>query len=131
MTELSSLSEPSRALALERYEFLQPHLEDNAPLTVLAAQAKIPYRTAHRWLTLYRKSGLAALAPRPRGDRGKRRKISDELRRAIEGLALHSPPVPVSVIHRKISELAKQRNEHVPCYTVVNEVISQIPDYAK
>ena len=90
-----------------------------------------PYRTAHRWLTLYRKSGLAALARKPRKDQGQSRKLSDPLRELIEGLALQTPPLPASVIHRKVCEVARSREEPEPSYIVVYRLISQVPDDLK
>ena len=61
MDELAGLSEEARKLAMERFRLLQPHLENNEPLTSVAQAAGIPYRTAHRLVSEYRRSGLAAL----------------------------------------------------------------------
>ena len=90
--ELAGLSEEARNLALDRFRILQPHLEQSRSLQSVALAAGIPYRTAHRWLAQYRQFGLAALARKTRIDRGARRVASDELKRAIEGLALQKPP---------------------------------------
>jgi hypothetical protein len=61
MDELAGLSEEARKLAMERFRLLQPNLENNKPLTSVAQAAGIPYRTAHRLASAYRRSGLAAL----------------------------------------------------------------------
>jgi putative transposase len=61
MEQLASLTEDARAIALERFRLLQPHLEDKLPLAPLAAEAGIPFRTAQRWVALYHQFGLSAL----------------------------------------------------------------------
>jgi putative transposase len=48
--------------AMDRFVALRPALEDGVPLTRAAADAGIPLRTAQRWLTRYRRHGLAGLA---------------------------------------------------------------------
>jgi putative transposase len=65
---LAGVSEEARKLALERFRLLQPHLENNEPLTSVAQAAGIPYRTAHRLVSEYRRSGLAALVRKKRAD---------------------------------------------------------------
>jgi putative transposase len=61
MQELVELSAEDQDLAMSRFHQLQPHLEQNRPLRVVAAEAGIPFRTAQRWVTQYPKRGLAAL----------------------------------------------------------------------
>jgi putative transposase len=78
----------ARELALQRLELLRPHLEEARPLRTVASEASIPYRTALRWASGYRKNGLAALARRGRSDQGGRRLASPTLIKAIEGLAV-------------------------------------------
>jgi putative transposase len=76
MDELAGLPEEARRLALDRFRLLQPHLEQNEPLTSVANAAGIPYRTAHRLVSQYRRHGLAALVRKKRLDRGQRRVVS-------------------------------------------------------
>src|ERR1039458_2429765 len=68
MDQLAGLTEEARKLALDRFHLLRPHLEDDRPLKLVAAEAEIPFRTAQRWVALYRKVGLAALARKNRAD---------------------------------------------------------------
>jgi Helix-turn-helix domain len=75
VTELASFSETSRQRALERFELLRAHLEDGRPLAAIVREARLSYRTLQYWLERYRSSGLAALARKPRTDRGCRRKL--------------------------------------------------------
>ena len=53
MDELAGLSESARKVVMERFRLLQPHLENNEPLTSVAQAAGIPYRTAHRLVSEY------------------------------------------------------------------------------
>jgi putative transposase len=62
MDELASLQESAREMALERFRIIQPHLEHDRSLSLIAKTTNIPYRTIHRWLTRYRRFGLPALA---------------------------------------------------------------------
>ena len=73
---LTELPEPMRRRALDRYQALRPHLEDNLPLTRVAKEASVPFRTAQRWVSRYRRFGLAGLARAGRADRGKPRRLS-------------------------------------------------------
>lgn len=59
MDQLAGLPEGARKLALDRFRLIQPHVEDNRPLTSVAANAGIPFRTAQRWVSAYRQFGLA------------------------------------------------------------------------
>src|SRR5918998_1533256 len=88
MEHLAGLTEEARKLALDRFRLLQPHLEDDRPLKSVAASAGIPFRTAQRWVSLYRQFGLSALARKKRTDNGEHRAIPVQLKDAIEGFAL-------------------------------------------
>jgi hypothetical protein len=48
MDELASLQESAREIALERFRIIQPYLEQDRSLSVIARNAGIPYRTIHR-----------------------------------------------------------------------------------
>jgi hypothetical protein len=73
MQELSGVSEAARELAMSRFRLIQPHLEKNRPLQLVASDSKLPFRTAQRWVSQYRKFGLIALVRKSRDDRGGRR----------------------------------------------------------
>jgi len=88
-----------RGEALRRWMVLRPHLEEGASLTATAAAGGVTLRTAQRWLALYRAGGLAGLARSSRADRGTR-KIPDELRLLVEGLALRKPTPSAANVFR-------------------------------
>src|SRR3974390_3034965 len=97
MDELASLQESAREIAHERFRIIQPCLEQDRSLSAIARKASIPYRTIHRWLSRYRRFGLAALARKTREDRGRRRALSPQLLEIVEALALEVPPLPIGV----------------------------------
>ena len=85
MDELVGLSEEARKPAVERFRLLQAHIENNEPLTSVSRATGIPYRTAHRSVSAYRRIGLTALVRKKRADRGERRVVSAKLKEAIAG----------------------------------------------
>ena len=127
MDRLAGLTEEARKIALDRFRLLQPHLEDDRPLKVVAATAGVPFRTAQRWVSLYRQFGLAALARKKRIDTGEHREISAKLKEAIEGIALQKPPLPVAAICRQARRLAQDLGEEPPSYWVVYRVVAALP----
>lgn len=116
----------ARERALSRFRLIQPHLEKNQPLQTVAADGKVPFRTAQRWVSQYRKFGLIALARKIRADRGARQVISPKLKAAIEAPALKSPPLPIRSIWRQIRRFA-QTIGAPPRYGNVRELIREIP----
>ena len=69
MQELSGVSEAARDRALARFRLIQPYLEQRRSLQLVASDANLSFRTAHRWLSQYRKLRLAAFVRKARGDR--------------------------------------------------------------
>ena len=59
---LTGLSEAARVQACERFALLRPFLEERIPLRRVAREQRIALRTARRWVSLYRREGLAGLA---------------------------------------------------------------------
>lgn len=127
MGELATLPEADRQEALERFGLIQPHLEGGLPLAAVARDAGIPYRTAQRWVALYRRFGLTALARKRRADCGVRRSLSPEMQKVVEGLALQKPPLPIAALYRQVYRLANQQNESPPSYAVVYDIVRRLP----
>lgn len=122
---LSGMSEVERNRAFERFELLRPSLEDGVPLARVARDRGLALRTARRWAAQYRREGLAGLARKERSDRGKRR-LSDTLRQAIEGLALKKPPLSAASIHRQAITLAERLGEEAPGYDAVYSLVRDL-----
>jgi putative transposase len=123
---LSELTEDQRALALERFQILQPHLEEGVPLIRLAEQHGLFYRTLQRWLARYRQYGLVGLARPKRRDRGKLRQVHPELQHLIEGLALQTPPPSTAAIYRRIQPIAHQQGWLLPSYRTVTSLVRKL-----
>ena len=64
----------------------------------LAAAADMPFRTAQRWVAQYQRFGLAAPIRRKPTVNGERRTVSEAIRKAIEALALQTPPLPIATL---------------------------------
>jgi putative transposase len=96
-------------------------------LKAVAAAAEIPFRTAQRWVSLYRRFGLTALARKKRTDTGQHREISAKLKEAIEGIALQKPPLPVATICRQARRLAQDLGEELPSYWLVYRIVAALP----
>jgi hypothetical protein len=90
MDQLAGLTEKIRKLALDRFRLLQPRLEDDRPLKLVAAEAEIPFRTARR---------APARRPQPSGSligrwaNAAKRPGSPEISRAI--LSLYSRAIAI------------------------------------
>jgi len=82
-------------------------------LKAVAAAARIPFRTAQRWVSLYWQFGLIALARKRRTDSRQHRNTSAKLKEAIEGIALQKPPIPVAAICRQSRRLAQDLGEEL------------------
>ncbi|MGW1289713.1 helix-turn-helix domain-containing protein, partial [Streptomyces sp. NPDC002586] len=118
LTALGDLTGSQREAAMRRFAVLQPHLDDGVPLARAAAEAGVACRTAQRWAAAYRDRGLAGLVRARRSDAGHRR-IPDEVRHLVEGLALRRPAPHMTWVHRRVVEVAKEQGWPVPSYSTV------------
>jgi putative transposase len=124
-TLLTELSEQERDEALGRYKIIQPFLEGQMTLKAAAQAHNICYRTAGRWVSRYRRSGLAGLIRAQRRDRNQR-KLEPELQQIIEGLTLQKTKPSAAAIHRQVEEIAQQQGWSVPSYSVVYDVVCSL-----
>jgi putative transposase len=49
------------------------------------------------------------------------------MKRAIEGLALESHPVPITSVHRQVKEYAEAIGDTVPIYWTVYDIVREMP----
>ena len=82
MQELSGLSEAARDLAMARFQLIQPYLAERRSLQLVAADANLSFRTAHRWVSQYRKLGLAAFVHKTGRYPGARKIVSPKIKAA-------------------------------------------------
>ena len=122
---LTTLSEDERDAALRRFEALRPHLQDGVALTEAARAANVPVRSLQRWVTRYRKGGLAGLVRRQRSDAGRRR-LPPVLVGTIEGLALCTPRLTAAAIHRRLRTLVDAQGWPMPSYSAVHAIMRRL-----
>ena len=121
------MDEQERDEALGRYKIIQPYLEGQSTLKAVAQAHNIPYRTAQRWVSRYRQSGLVGLVRKRRWDK-KRRQVQPELKQIIKALALQKTKPSAAAIYRQVKEFAQQQGWSAPSYgTVYNIVLSSGP----
>ena len=53
--------------------------------------------------------------------------MSDKLKEAIEGLALHKPPLPIAALYRQVLKLSQDRGEKPPSYGTVFNIVRGLP----
>src|SRR2546425_5643058 len=123
---LTTLSEHARAQAMERFHLLQLHLEGNVPLAQIAQLHGVPLRTLQHWRRRYRAQGVVGLARKARTDQGRQRKLTPELTRLIEGLALRKPPPSVATVHRQVVAQASQKDCPAPSYRSVYAIVKRL-----
>lgn len=121
----AALSEEQRQSAMERFAVLRPHLEDGVSLAQAARQAGVAVRTAERWLSRYRRTGLAGLARPVRSDADVHRLPAD-LVAVIEGMGLKRPRTSAAAIHRRIRNVAKEHKWPVPSYSTVYAILADL-----
>jgi putative transposase len=113
-------------LALERYQIIRSHIEDEVPVAQLARQHGKSERTLRRWLVRFHEKGLAGLERQARSDRGHRRKLQPALVNLIERYVLQKPPLPIAVIHRRLVTHSQSQDLPSPSYAVVYDIVKHI-----
>src|SRR5215471_3390985 len=124
-TPVIALTEAQRQVALKRFAVLQPHLDEDVPLARAARHARVPVRTAERWLARYRQQGLAGLARPIRRDAAVRRLPAD-LVALIEGMGLKKPRASAAAIHRRVSDIATTQGWRLPSYSTVYAILAAL-----
>ena len=81
------LTEDQRRTALDRFQILRPHLEEDIPLDRIAHEQNLSSRTLSRWAANYRRLGLAGLCRKSRTDKDQRR-MSPTLQQLLGRLAV-------------------------------------------
>jgi putative transposase len=121
----AALTEKQRQLAMERFNVLRPHLEDDVPLAHAARQPGISVRTAERWLARYRHSGFVGLVRSTRSD-AEAHRLPDDVVALIEGMGLKKPRASAAAIHRRIRNLADAQGWAVPSYGTVYAILANL-----
>ncbi|MCZ2405004.1 DDE-type integrase/transposase/recombinase [Paenarthrobacter sp. Z7-10] len=108
-----------------KFALLRQH-DDGVPWARIAAESGVPLRTLSRWASKDRSDSTSHGLERPRRvDRGTRR-IVPELIETIEALALRRPEPSSAFIHRRVSDIARDRGLAGPSYSSVRMVIAAL-----
>lgn len=100
--------------------------DDGAPWARIAAESGVPVRTLTRWASKDRSDPTShGLERSRRDDRGSRR-IDPELVEVIEALALRRPEPTAAFIHRRVSDIARDRGLPGLSYSSVRAVIAAL-----
>lgn len=127
--------EKKQAIALMRYSAIAPLItglsDDYESLTAFFNNASIKgvvhpdgtvkhYApgTIEKWYRHYKEEGFDALIPTGRGDRGKPRKLDDDLLEQIKYLKLNYPRMSASAIYRQLRDNGSIKNGEVSESTV-------------
>jgi putative transposase len=124
---LTEFTEKERQQAFDRYNTIASFIDGNIKLTVIANNVGIAYQTLYSWVRKYRSKGLVGLIDKERSDSGKRRSVNKEMKTLVEGLALQKPPLSIAAIHRKVIDVAKKNNWHIPVYQTVYSIVKSLP----
>jgi putative transposase len=111
---------------LERFRLLRPVIDKEVALTAVSRSSGVPEATLRRWLSRYRRQGLAGLQRSQRCDRGQPRCLSPELVAVVEGLALQRPRRSAAAIHRLMCEAATLQGRPAPSYATVHALVRAI-----
>ncbi len=83
---LVQLTDDERDNATQKYKIIEPYLNDEQTLNLVAENKFIPVRTLGLWIKKYREQGLVGLARRTRCDKGLPRLYAPTLQKTIEGI---------------------------------------------
>jgi putative transposase len=105
---------------------LKRHFDEGVTIHALAEEAGMSERTFYRKVRSFRKDGVQGLQRNLRSDKGARRKVSDDVKKAIEGLCLREPKPPVAWVCREIGESCRQKELPIPGYWVVLDIYRKL-----
>jgi len=125
---ISDLTQSQKDEAQRKYRLIQPFLQNERTLASICNEHNIPLRTARTWVSLYRRSGLAALARKQRIDEKINHGFPEELYQLIEGLYLQSPHLSYAAVYRKIKEYQIAQQSPCPKYRTICKILSNIPE---
>lgn len=144
--------EMRKELALMRYGIIAPVvcnlipegktkkevLEEAADKTYMNPEGKpvrFTVKTLERWCYSYKKSGFDALLRQPRKDKGKTRKIDEDICSQIRLLKENYPRIPATEIYRRLIQNGTITPEDISLSTItrcVNQIVLErdLPVYA-
>ena len=83
---------------------------------------KISASTIERWFYAYKEGGFEAIIPRRRSDKGKSRKLDDDLTNQILFLKKEYPRIPATLVHQKLIDNGTIRRGDVSLSTITRYI---------
>ncbi len=112
--------------ALDIFRLLKRHFDQGVTIRALSEETGISERTIYRDINSFRKEGIEGLRRNGRADKGKRRKVSEEVKKAIEGLCLRDSKPPIAWVYRQIAESCQMKGLPAPGYWVVLDIYRKL-----
>jgi putative transposase len=121
-----SYSEDSGKDALDLFRMIKRHMDGGISIRKIAEETGYSERKLYRAIRSFRQKGIQGLRRNARADKGKRRKVTEEVQKAIEGLCLKTPKPPVMWVCRQIADSCRQKCLPAPSYSVVLDIYHQL-----
>lgn len=121
----------TRKKALDLFRVLKRHFDEGISIPKLAIETGRSERTLYCDIRIFREQGIKGFSRQIRADKGRRRKITPEVVKAIEGLCLEPPKPPITWVYRQIAESCERRGIAAPSYWVVLDVYHRLDERLK
>jgi putative transposase len=128
MTESST---PATGRQLELYRIIDRYLNQGVPAQLAALALGLTERQFYRAVQKYQKQGIDGLGRKNRRDKGRRKVVSADFQKIIEGMCLQKPKPSLAWVHRKIQDHCKKEGLDCPSYSVVWRIYDEIPGEQK
>ena len=109
----------------EKLALLRQH-ENGVPWSRISKESGVPVRTLGRWAATFRAAPTSRGLARPRRADSGTKRLPVELIEAVEALALRRPEPTAAFIHRRVSDIARDRDLPSLSYTSVRKIIKGI-----
>lgn len=105
-------------------EFCKP--QSTYKLKELASSNNINLATLYRWINLYKSNySITSLGKGENINRGRRKKITDELMKYMKSLYLDKRQPSIAQCYRQVIEYCGEHNLHIPSYQSVRKIIKE------
>ncbi|MFU7503129.1 MAG: helix-turn-helix domain containing protein [Candidatus Tisiphia sp.] len=125
---IPNLTTEERDKAYQKYQLIEPYLNNNCSLKSISKKSNIPLRTLSSWVEKYKHDGLLALARQDKKDKGVLRKLNQEIIKLTEALYLEYPASSCANIYRLLSNYCEKNKITIPSYRNICKIINLIPN---
>jgi putative transposase len=126
MRGLTACTEEEREEAMSKYEKIRGYLSGKRSQEEAALEGGVSVRTIQRWVKEYRVAGLKGLVKGVRKDCGRRREMSEEEVKVVEGLALRRPGRSVATVYREWQVIARKEGWKEQSYRTICRIVKEI-----